>query len=324
VIALDKTGTVTTGEPAVTKVVPMGGDPGAADDLLRIAASVEQGSEHPLGAAVVREARKRSLLLAPAEEVAAVVGRGITGRVEGHRVDTGSLRMMQGVPMETEGLAARARELEGEGNTVLWVAVDGKPKGLIAVADTLKSDARRAVAKMHVMGLRVVLVTGDNAVTADAVGRQIGADTVVSDVLPADKAEVVDHLKKESGGFVAMVGDGINDAPALARADVGIAIGSGTDVAIEAADVTLMRSDVTSVHRAIRLSRDAMRVVRQNLFWAFFYNVVLIPVAAGALHPFEFMPRMLRDLHPMVAAFAMAFSSLTVVGNSLRLRRVRL
>jgi Cu+-exporting ATPase len=229
--------------------------------------------------------------------------------------------MMADRAISADDLAAEASRLESLARTVLWVAVDGEARGLIAVADAMKEGSREAIAQLRSLGLRVVMLTGDNKATADAVAADVGIDDVVAEVLPGDKAEAVRASQAELDAPVAMVGDGINDAPALAQADVGIALGTGTDVAMETADVTLMRGDLRSVPQAIALSKATMRSIRQNLFWAFFYNVILIPVAAGALYPIESLPMMLRSLHPMLAAFAMAFSSITVVLNSLRLRK---
>jgi Cu+-exporting ATPase len=324
-IVLDKTGTITVGEPSVTDIVAAGTDsPDAKKDLLRLAASAERGSEHPLGEAVVREAKERGISLVEPERFEAVSGRGVIARVEGRDVALGNLRMMKERWVDTKDLAGEAERLQAEAKTVLWVSADGEALGLVAVADTIKEGSREAVAEMRRFGLRLVMMTGDNCATAEAIANEAGMDRVLAEVLPGEKASELKKLQDEGAGLVAMVGDGINDAPALAQADVGIAIGTGMDVAMETADVTLMRGDLRSVPQAIALSKATMRTIRQNLFWAFFYNVILIPVAAGALYPFAFLPMMLRALHPMLAAFAMATSSVTVVTNSLRLRRVRL
>ena len=334
VIVLDKTGTVTVGEPSVTDVVDASNDERrmtdederrmTGDELLRLAASAEKGSEHPLGEAIVRAAQARGLSLAEPERFEAVAGQGIVAQIEGHQIALGNLRMMRERSIPLNGLEAEAERLQSEAKTAMWVAVDGQATGLIAVADTIKPGSREAVAQMHRLGLQVVMITGDNQATAEAIARQVGIDRVLAEVLPGDKAAEIKRLQEENIGLVAMVGDGINDAPALAQADVGIAIGTGTDVAMETADVTLMRGDLRSVPQAIALSKATMRTIKQNLFWAFFYNVILIPVAAGVLYPFTFLPMMLRALHPVLAAFAMAFSSVTVVSNSLRLRGVKL
>jgi Cu+-exporting ATPase len=326
VVVLDKTGTVTVGQPAVTDVVVNGG--GAAslteDDLLRLAASAERGSEHPLGEAIVRAAQKRGLDLAEPEQFEAVSGQGIVAHVEGRKIALGNLKLMTEHAVQLNGLGTESERLQAEAKTAMWVAVDGEAAGLIAVADTVKSGSREAVAEMHRLGLQVVMLTGDNHATAEAIAEEVGIDQVRAEVLPGDKANEVKQLQQENAGLVAMVGDGINDAPALAQADVGIAIGTGTDVAMETADVTLMRGDLRSVPQALALSKATMRTIKQNLFWAFFYNVILIPVAMGVLYPFEFLPNMLRSLHPVLAAFAMAFSSVTVVTNSLRLRQAKM
>jgi len=326
VIVLDKTGTVTVGEPSVTDVVGASNDERRMtdDELLRLAASAEKGSEHPLGEAIVRAAQARGLSLADPERFEAVAGQGIVAQIEGHHLALGNLRMMRERSIPLNGLEAEAERLQSEAKTAMWVAVDGQATGLIAVADTIKPGSQEAVAQMHRLGLQVVMITGDNRATAEAIARQVGIDRVLAEVLPGDKAAEIKRLQEEGVGLVAMVGDGINDAPALAQADVGIAIGTGTDVAMETADVTLMRGDLRSVPQAIALSKATMRTIKQNLFWAFFYNAILIPVAAGVLYPFTFLPMMLRALHPVLAAFAMAFSSVTVVSNSLRLRGVKL
>ncbi len=337
VIVVDKTGTVTKGEPSVREVlarVPVGSvvatsgaapaEGGAAEDwLLRLAASAERRSEHPLAAAVVREAESRSLGLAEPEAFSAVPGRGVTASVEGHDVVIGTRRLLDERGISLNGMQQEASRMEAEARTPLWVAIDGEAVGLVAVADAVKDGSKEAVAELREQGLRVVMLTGDNRHTAGAIAREVGIDEVRAEVLPDQKAGVVAALQ-ESGELVAMVGDGINDAPALVQADVGIAIGTGTDVAMEAADVTLMRGDLRSVPQALALSGATMRSIKQNLFWAFFYNVILIPVAAGALYPVTSLPMMLRELHPILAALAMASSSVTVVGNSLRLRKVRI
>ncbi len=330
VIVLDKTGTVTRGEPVVRGVLARAaagvghavGADGFEDRLLAVAAAAERRSEHPLAEAVVREARERGLDVAEPEEFTAVPGRGVRAVVEGRAVIVGSRRLLEESGVDASPLRSEAERLEREARTPLWVALDGEAVGLIPVADAVKEGSAEAVAELHALGLRVVMLTGDNRATAEAIAAEVGIREVRAEVLPDEKAEVVRELQ-EGGARVAMVGDGINDAPALARADVGMAIGTGADVAMETADVTLMRGDLRSVPRALALSRATMRTIRQNLFWAFFYNVVLIPVAAGVLYPFAALPMMLRSLHPILAALAMAFSSVSVVGNSLRLRRVR-
>ncbi len=323
VIVLDKTGTITRGEPEVIDVIALDGASGA-DEVLRLAASAERGSEHPLGAAIVRAAQQRGLALTTPAQFEAIPGRGVVAVVEGRAVILGNLQLMRERQLHLNGLERTAERLQDEAKTVMWVVVDGQARGLITVADTIKPGSREAVARMHRLGLQVVMITGDNRATAEAIAREVGIDRVLAEVLPGDKAAEVKRLQDEGIGLVAMVGDGINDAPALAQADVGIAIGTGADVAMETADVTLMRGDLRAVPQAIALSKATMRIIKENLFWAFFYNVLLIPVAAGALYPFASLPMMLRALHPALAAFAMAFSSVTVVTNSLRLRRVRL
>ena len=397
-IVLDKTGTITRGEPAVTDVITnvaatadgrrptadrsttsdlaaVGGRPSAVMsefEALRLAASAERGSEHPLGQAIVRAAEMRGLTLSSPEQFEAVAGHGIIAVVDGWRVLVGNRRLMERESVAFNGLGERATEMEAAARTTMWVAVgdDGRPPtadrrspitigasvadsplatrpasedadsaaadsslvtrqsslqavALIGVADTIKDGSAEAVAALRGMGLTVVMLTGDNEATAAAIGREAGIDRVLAGVLPGEKSSYVKQLQDE-GLVVGMVGDGINDAPALAQADVGLAIGTGTDVAMETADVTLMRGDLRSVPQAIHLSRATMRNIHQNLFWAFGYNVILIPIAAGVLAPFDWAPEFLRQLSPILAAGAMAFSSISVVTNALRLRSIDL
>ena len=316
-VVLDKTGTVTEGRPAVTDVVLVPGTPWTEEELLRLVASLEASSEHPLADAIVRHARERGLALATPQAFESVTGRGATGIVDGTDLVVGNPALMADWAVKTEPLQEEAERLAAEGKTPMYASLDGSLAGLIAVADPIKPTSRAAIDRMRRMGLHVILLTGDNQRTADAVARQAGIERVVAGVLPAGKVEEVRRLQSE-GAVVAMVGDGINDAPALAQADVGIAIGSGTDIAVEASDVTLMRSDLAGVASAIALSRRTMRTMKQNLFWAFIYNVIGIPVAAGALYP-----ALGILLSPILASAAMAFSSVSVVANSLRLRRAR-
>ncbi len=327
VIVLDKTGTLTQGRPVVTDVVAADG----VDDneLLRLAASAERGSEHPVAEAIAAAAKERGLELASPSDFRALPGHGIEAVVEGRHVLLGNLSLMQGRGFALDGLAERSQALAEQGKTPTFVVVGGKPAGLVAVADTLKANAKEAVAELRRLGLEVVMLTGDNRRTAAAIAREVGVDRVLAEVLPEDKANEVKNLQAE-GKKVAMVGDGINDAPALAQADVGIAIGTGTDVAMEAADVTLISGDLMGIVTAISLSQRTMRTIKQNLFWAFAYNVALIPVAAGVLYLVfggSGVPTWLQPvlgeygfLNPVLAGAAMAFSSVSVVSNSLRLR----
>ena len=340
-VVLDKTGTITAGKPVVTDVVmayavPESVTVGAnsdvagedskhgtsedtdADELLRLAASAERGSEHPLGEAIVRAAQERGLALSQPERFEAVAGHGISAVVDSRLVLLGNLRLMREWSVATASIEGDVERLQGEGKTAMIVAADGAVLGVIAVADTVKPTSRAAVAELQRMGIQVAMLTGDNQRTADAIARQVGIDRVLAEVLPADKVNEVRRLQ-DAGQVVAMVGDGINDAPALAQADVGIAIGTGTDVAIEAADITLMRGDLNSVPQAIHLSQRTLTTIKWNLFWAFIYNIIGIPIAAGVLYPFLGL-----QLSPIIAAGAMAFSSVFVVSNSLRLRKVRL
>jgi Cu+-exporting ATPase len=322
-IVLDKTGTITKGQPSVTDVVASGQALLTSDELLRLAASAERGSEHPLGESIVRSARERGLALSEPVAFEGIAGYGIAATVEGHKVLLGNLRLMQREGVHLNGLAPKAEGLQAAAKTAMWMAVDGQASALIGVADTIKDGSKEAVAALHKLGLTVVMMTGDNEATAQAIAKEVGIDRVFAEVLPGDKAKHVAKLQAE-GYKVAMVGDGINDAPALAQADVGIAIGTGTDVAIETADVTLMRGDLRSVPQALALSKATMRNIKQNLIWAFGYNIALIPIAAGVLAPFPWAPDFLRQLHPILAAGAMAGSSISVVSNALRLRGVKL
>ena len=322
-VVLDKTGTLTRGEPSVTDVIVS--QTAAIDEpgLLALAASAERGSEHPLGEAIVRAATERALTLSSPQGFEALTGQGIRAEIDGRTVLLGNLALMTSQQVHLNGLESEAGRLQQEAKTTMWLAVDGQANGVIAVADTIKDGSVEAVKQLHDLGLTVVMMTGDNQATADAIAREVGIDRVFAEVKPGDKAAYVKQLQSE-GYIVGMVGDGINDAPALAQADVGIAIGTGTDVAMEAADVTLIGRDLRGVPRAIALSHKTVRAIKQNLFWAFAYNVTLIPVAAGVLAPVESAPEILRHLHPILAAAAMALSDVFVIGNSLRLRNVRL
>ena len=321
-VLLDKTGTITRGEPVVTDIITA--DSAAdTDRILALAASAERGSEHPLGEAIVNAAQERGLSLMTPDSFEAVAGHGIRADVEGLNILLGNLRLMRDEGVDLNGLDLKAEEIQNQGKTAVWLAFEGRAAAVIAVADVIKEGSVEAVAALRKMGMEVIMITGDNRETAAAIAREAGIGRVLSEVLPGDKAAEVARLQKE-GYVTAMVGDGINDAPALARADIGIAIGTGTDVAIEAADITLMSGDLNNVPRAVKLSRATMRNIRQNLVWAFGYNIALIPVAAGILAPFSWAPYILRELHPILAAGAMALSSISVVSNALRLRRAKL
>ncbi|HEX8359831.1 MAG TPA: heavy metal translocating P-type ATPase [Longimicrobium sp.] len=321
-VVLDKTGTVTEGRPTVTELALapyVKGDLIASEDeLLRLVASLETRSEHPLADAIVTHARDLGIATAAPESFDSVTGRGAVGVVEGRALAVGNALLMDDYEVRVDPLRGDAERLAGEGKTAMYVAVDGRLAGIVAVSDPVRESSRSAIRRLRGMGLEVVMLTGDNRRTADAVAREAGIERVVAEVLPDGKVAEIKRLQ-DAGKVVAMVGDGINDAPALAQADVGIAIGTGTDIAAEAADVVLMRGDLQGVAAAVHLSRRTMRTMKQNLFWAFIYNVVGIPVAAGVLYPsFGLL------LSPILASAAMAFSSVSVVANSLRLRRVRL
>jgi P-type Cu+ transporter len=323
-VVLDKTGTITEGRPRVTDVLlasQKGGDAemrGAEDRLLGIAAALERPSEHPLAEAVVHHAQERGLSVPQAEEFESLTGLGVVGSVEGLRTLVGNASLMEKHGIATASLQEQAARFAEGGKTPLWVAFDGKLEGILAIADTIKPTSIAAIRQMHAEGLRLVMLTGDNERTARAIAREVGVDEVIAGVLPAGKVDAINRLQQERR-VVAMVGDGVNDAPALARADVGLTMASGSDIAMETGDVTLMRSDLTGVSDAIALSRGTMRVMRQNLFWAFIYNVIGIPLAAGALYPICGLL-----LSPVLASAAMALSSFSVVTNSLRLRRMKL
>jgi len=319
-IVVDKTGTLTEGKPSVVAVRTAPGQ--SEQEVLRLAASLERSSQHPLGAAIVQAARERGLPLADAQDFDAPVGKGVTGTVEGHRLVIGNLRILQEAGIDatrdTGGLVAEADRLRQEGATAIFIAIDAKAAAVIAVADPIKSTTPGAVAALGAAGIRVVMLTGDNATTARAVARKLGITEVEAEVLPEAKSHVVERLRQE-GRVVAMAGDGVNDAPALAAADVGIAMGTGTDVAMESAGVTLVKGDLNGIVRARRLSAATMSNIRQNLFFAFLYNAAGVPIAAGVLYPLFGLL-----LSPIIAAAAMALSSVSVIGNALRLRRVAL
>ncbi len=315
-IVFDKTGTLTKGEPEITDLVTI--NTHSEEEILRNAASAEKVSEHPLGEAIIKSAIERKIELHDPKDFKAIEGHGIEARVDGRHVLLGNIKLMKDQGIDIKDLEKKAEEFAGDGKTPIYVSLDGKSAGLIAVADPLKESSVEALEKLKKLGLKVVMLTGDNKKTAEAIARKAGIDGVISEVLPEDKVHEIRKLQSE-GRRVAMVGDGINDAPALAQADVGIAIGSGTDVAMEASDITLIKGDLRGVASAIELSKRTIRVIKQNLFWAFFYNTAGIPVAAGVLYPFFGIL-----LNPIFASAAMAFSSVSVVSNSLRLRRVKI
>ena len=315
-LVIDKTGTLTDGKPRVTSIITEAGR--NENDLLRLVASLEQGSEHPLGAAVVEAAKSRGLVLGNQSEFQSSTGRGVSGRVDGKRVLIGNERLFEESGIVAAGLAQKAEDLRRGGQTVILVAVDGQPTGLIGIADSIKASAAQALSDLKREGLRLVMLTGDSRATAEAVAKALGIEEFEAEVLPGKKSEVVQRLQNE-GRVVAMAGDGINDAPALAQADVGIAMGTGTDIAMESAGITLLKGDLAGIVRARKLSQATMRNIRQNLFFAFVYNSLGVPIAAGVLYPFFGLL-----LSPILAAAAMSLSSVSVITNSLRLRKLKL
>jgi Cu+-exporting ATPase len=315
-LVVDKTGTLTEGRPRLSTVKAAGGAGDA--EVLRVAAALEVGSEHPLAAAILAGAGERGISPPPAADFESHPGRGVSGTVDGARALLGNGRLMDENGIELGGLPEDAEALRREGQTAMFIAREGKPLGVVGVADPVKESSLEAVRLLRADGVRIVMLTGDNRTTAEAVARRLGIDEVQADVLPEQKQDVVERLQKE-GRTVAMAGDGVNDAPALAQAHVGIAMGTGTDVAIESAGVILVKGDLRGVARARRLSRATMRNIRQNLFFAFVYNAIGVPVAAGVLYPFFGLL-----LSPVIAGAAMSFSSVSVVANALRLRRLRL
>jgi Cu+-exporting ATPase len=315
-IVFDKTGTITEGKPKVTDVLVAGSV--SKDRLLQLTASAERGSEHPLGQAIVLGAKESGLTLLDAEQFDSLTGRGIKARLEGEDILAGNRKLMDEQNISLAGMEEISDKLAEEGKTPMYVAINGELAGIVAVADVVKESSRAAIERLHKMGIEVAMITGDNKKTAAAIAKQVGIDRVLAEVLPQDKSNEVKKLQSENRK-VAMVGDGINDAPALAQADIGIAIGSGTDVAMESADIVLMRSDLMDVPAAIDLSKHTIRNIKQNLFWAFGYNVIGIPIAAGVLHLLFNGPL----LNPMFAAAAMSLSSVSVLTNALRLKRFR-
>lgn len=314
-IVVDKTGTLTEGKPRLQKTISLSGVD--EKDVLRFAASLEKSSEHSLAAAIIKGAEEENVRLAAVDDFESFTGKGIFGTIEGKKVLVGNTKLMQdnNVDFPADG---KADELRLEGQTVMFVAVDGEPAGFVGVADTIKESAREAINELHRQKIKVVMMTGDNAKTAGAVARKLNIDQVFADILPDQKADKVKQLQAQ-GKIVAMAGDGVNDAPALAQADVGIAMGTGTDVAMQSADITLLKGDLRGILRAKTLSRATMQNIRQNLFLAFVYNVLGIPIAAGVLYPFTGWL-----LSPMIAAAAMTFSSISVIMNALRLRNLQL
>ena len=315
-LVTDKTGTLTVGKPRLVTVVASEGF--AEDDIVRLGASLERASEHPLAAAIVAGSEERGQVLEQVTAFESQTGKGVTGRIGERRVAIGNIKLMQALNIAVQGLDTRAEALRGEGQTVMFIVVDGKAAGLIGVADPIKETTPQAIRDLHGEGLQIVMLTGDSKATADAVAKNLGIDRVIAEVLPEQKTELIKQLQAE-GHIVAMAGDGINDAPALAQAQVGIAMGTGTDVAMESAGVTLIKGDLGGIVRARRLSRATLGNIRQNLFFAFIYNVLGVPIAAGVLYPFFGLL-----LSPIIAAAAMSFSSVSVITNAMRLNRMKL
>ena len=314
-VIFDKTGTITEGKPKVTEIITYGDYD--EDYILKLAASAEKGSEHPLGEAIVRYAEEKNMNLINVEKFNSVTGKGINAVIDNKEVNLGNVKMMEDLNISLDIVENKYEELAKQGKTPMFISIENELAGIIAVNDVVKESSKRAVELLHNLGIKVAMVTGDNKNTADAIAKQVGIDIVLAEVLPQDKSNEVKKLQAE-GNFVAMVGDGINDAPALAAADIGIAIGNGTDVAIESADIVLMKNDLMDVPTAIKLSKDTIRNIKQNLFWAFGYNTIGIPVAAGVLYIFGG-----PLLNPMIAAAAMSLSSVSVVSNALRLRKFK-
>jgi Cu+-exporting ATPase len=315
-LVVDKTGTLTEGKPALASVVVLSDIP--ESEILSLSASVERGSEHPFAAAIVRVAEERGLKITPATGFQSRTGRGVLGTIDGRRVVLGNQKFCEELQIRSQTGVERAEQLRREGQAVMFVAVDGKMAGLIGLADPIKATSREAIAALKKDRIRIIMLTGDSRTTAEAVARQLGLDEVRAEVLPEQKGQVIKELQAQ-GHIVAMAGDGVNDAPALAQAQVGIAMGSGTDVAMESAGITLLRGDLRGIYRARVLSRATMKNIRQNLFLAFIYNSLGIPIAAGVLYPFFGLL-----LSPMIASAAMTFSSVSVITNALRLRRASL
>jgi len=311
-LVVDKTGTLTEGKPKLVTLAPV--DQADERQLLRLAASLERGSEHPLAAAIVAGAQERAVELIRPQAFESITGKGVKGRIDGLSVSLGNLALLQELGVEPGSLASQAEKFRGDGQTVMFVVIDGQPAGLLGVADPIKESTAEAIKELHEQGIKIVMLTGDSRTTAQAVAKQLNIDQVVAEILPNQKAEIIKKFQ-ERGSKVAMAGDGINDAPALAQAQVGIAMGTGTDVAMQSADVTLVKGDLRGILRAIRLSRATMKNIKQNLFFAFVYNALGVPIAAGVLYPFLGLL-----LSPMIAAAAMSFSSVSVIGNALRLR----
>jgi Cu+-exporting ATPase len=316
-LVVDKTGTLTEGKPQLSEINTM--DPGSdRKEILRLAASIERASEHPLAAAIVAAAEKEGARLVNTEEFRSLTGRGVIGKVEGRSVALGNTKLLEELSIDPGPLLARAEELRREGHTAMFVAIDNHASGLVSVSDPIKRSTQEAIEILHRERIKIVMLTGDSRSTAEAVARRLGIDQVEAEVLPEQKAEVIKRLQNQ-GRIVGMAGDGVNDAPALAQAQVGIAMGTGTDVAIESAHVTLVKGDLRGIAKARRLSRATMRNIRQNLFFAFVYNTLGVPIAAGALFPFFGIL-----LSPIIASAAMTFSSVSVIVNALRLRRIAL
>ena len=320
-VVLDKTGTITEGKPVLSDIISLNDNTLSKEGLLVLAASVEQGSEHPLGKSIVRTARSQNRSLQAPEQFKSRSGYGVEGIISGRKVRVGKPKWFENGQLKT--VDAHIRDLQSEGKTVMVVERDHQVVGLLALADQVKKDSKEAIQALHQQGLKVVMLTGDNARSAETISAKVGIDDFYAEVRPEEKSQKIKEIK-EKEGMVGMVGDGINDAPALAQADVGIAIGTGTDIAIETADVILASGSLKGIPRTIEVSRQTMRTVHQNLFFAFIYNIVLIPLAAGVLAPFDTLPMMLRQLHPMLAALAMAMSSISVVSNSLKLYRSKI